>query len=88
MKPQPFTEQLLGAIRRNYLDQSLFRNKRDLEETLEEFRDHYNGHRVHQALVLNTPTETAGKDLPTLAELSNFAWLPHCRGLFQTPIAA
>jgi transposase InsO family protein len=84
----PFTERLVGTIRREYLDQTLFWNGRDLEEKLGEFQDYYNANRVHQALNLKTPDEVAGKDPPNLAELSNSAWLSHCRGLFQTPIAA
>ncbi|MFP6868391.1 MAG: integrase core domain-containing protein, partial [Nitrospinota bacterium] len=71
-----------------FLDQTLFWNERDLEEKLGEFQDYYNAHRVHQALNLKTPNEVAGKGPPTLAELSNSTWLSHCRGLFQTPIAA
>ncbi len=84
----PFTERLVGTIRRDYLDQTLFWNERDLEEKLGEFQDCYNANRVHQALNLKTPYEAAGKGPPTLGELGNSAWLPHCRGLFQTPIAA
>ena len=84
----PFTERLVGTIRREFLDQTLFWNERDLEEKLGEFQDYYNAHRVHQALNLKTPNEVAGKGPPTLAELSNSTWLSHCRGLFQTPIAA
>ena len=84
----PFTERLIGTIRREYLDQTLFWNKRDLEEKLEEFKNYYNTHRVHQALILNTPEEAAGKESLPPANLKNFEWLSHCRGLFQTPTAA
>ena len=84
----PFTERLVGTIRREFLDQILFWNKSDLEEKLEEFKNYYNTHRVHQALNLNTPKEAAGKDSPPPANLRNFEWLSHCRGLFQTPMAA
>ena len=84
----PFTERLVGTIRREYLDQILFWNERDLEEKLDELKNYYNIHRVHQALSGKTPNETAGGDPPNHAELSNFSWLSHCNGLFQTPIAA
>jgi len=57
-------------------------------EKLGEFQDYYNDHRGYQALNLKTPEKTAGKESPTLAGLSNSAWLSHCRGLFQTPLAA
>ena len=48
----PFTELLVGTIRRKFLDQTLFWNKRDLEERLGKYQDYYNAHRVHQALDL------------------------------------
>ncbi len=84
----PFTERLVGTIRREFLDQTLFWNQCDLEEKLEEFQDYYNAHRVHQALNLKTPAEAAGKELPTHANLENYTWNSHCRGLFLTPVAA
>ena len=84
----PFTERLIGTIRREYLDQILFWNGRDLEEKLREFQAYYNAHRVHQSLNLKTPDEAAGKKPPTLANLRNCLWRPHCNGLFQTPMAA
>ena len=84
----PFTERLVGTIRREFLDQTLFWIKQDLDEKLGEFQDYYNADRVHQALNLRTPEEAAGKDSLTQADLSTFAWRSHCRGLFQTPIAA
>jgi transposase InsO family protein len=84
----PFTERLIGTIRREYLDQILFWNERDLEEKLADFQDYYNAYRIHQSLNLKTPDEAAGKGPPTRAELSHFEWQSHCRGLFQTPVAA
>ena len=84
----PFTERLVGTIRRECPDQTLFWNDRDLEEKLEEFQDYYNAHRVHQALDLKTPEEAAGKSPPIRADLRNFTWRSHCRGLFHIPMAA
>jgi transposase InsO family protein len=84
----PFTERIIGTIRREYLDQILFWSERDLEEKLEEFQAYYNAHRVHQSLNLKTPDEAAGMKPPTQAELRNYSWGSHCKGLFQTPIAA
>ncbi len=82
------SKRLIGTIRREYLDQILFWNGRDLEEKIEEIQDYYNAHRVHQSLNLKTPDEAAGKDSPALANLGKYAWNSHCGGLFQTPIAA
>ena len=69
-------------------DQTLFRDKRDLEEKLGEFKDYYNGRRVHQSLKLKTPDEAAGMSIPYQADFRNYSWRSHCNGLFQTPIAA
>jgi transposase InsO family protein len=87
-KSHPFTERLIGTIRREYLDQVLFWNGCDLEEKLGDFQDYYNAHRVHQSLNLKTPDEAGGKDSPSQADLKKYSWISHCGGLFQTPIAA
>ena len=83
----PFTERRVGIIRREYLDQIIFWNQRDLEEKLEEFRDYYNAHRVRQPLNLKTPEENAGKGPPTHAELSNFEWRSQFNGLIHSSMA-
>jgi putative transposase len=84
----PFTERLIGTIRREHLDQFFFWNGHDLEKKLGEFQDYFNAHRVHQALDLKTPNEAAGKEPTTQANLENYAWNSHCRGLFQTSVTA
>jgi hypothetical protein len=58
----PFTERLIGTIRREYLDQILFWNGRDLEEKLEKFQDYYNANRVHQSLNLKHPMKPLERD--------------------------
>ena len=84
----PFVERLIGTIRREYLDRTFFWNAVDLARKLEEFRDHYIAHRVHRALAGCTPAQMAGVPSAAAAALDNHAWQQHCRGLFQTPIAA
>jgi putative transposase len=84
----PFVERLIGTIRREYLDQTLFWNSLDLARKLEEFKIYYNHSRVHQSLDGVTPTERSGKRRPARAALESFGWKSHCRGLFQTPVAA
>jgi putative transposase len=84
----PFVERLIGTIRREYLDHTFFWNAADLARKLEDFRDYYNGHRVHRSLDGNTPAQFDGAPSPTVAKLDSHAWQQHCRGLFQTPIAA
>ena len=46
----PFVERLIGTIRREFLDQTLFWNASDLERKLADFRQYYNSHRAHTAL--------------------------------------
>ncbi len=84
----PFVERLIGTIRRELLDRMFFWNALDLERKLQAFSLYYNESRVHQSLSGNTPVEHAGKLRQTCAALDRFRWREHCRGLFQTPIAA
>jgi transposase InsO family protein len=84
----PFVERPIGTLRREYLDRTFFWNALDLERNLQAFGLCYNGSRVHQSLGRSTPEEKAGKARPGCATLSSFGWREHCRGLFQTPIAA
>lgn len=84
----PFVERLIGTIRREYLDHVLFWNGSDLERKLDEFKDYYNEHRVHASIDGKTPEQVSSNLLPTPAQLDRFAWMSHCRGLFQTPVAA
>jgi transposase InsO family protein len=84
----PFVERLIGTIRREYLDHVFFCNVIDLKRKLDEFRVYYNASRVHQSLSGSTPAERSGKPPPARAVLDHYAWQQHCRGLFQTPIAA
>ena len=84
----PFVERLIGTIRREYLDCVFFWNAQDLEQKLGTFLQYYNHTRAHQSLDGNSPAEvSSAHQLPT-AKLSNYSWISHCNGLFQTPIAA
>jgi putative transposase len=83
----PFVERLIGTIRREYLDQTLFWNSLDLARKLEEFKIYYNSSRVHQSLGGVTPTERTGIPRPVRAALDSFGWQQHCRSLFHTPVA-
>jgi transposase InsO family protein len=84
----PFVERLIGTIRREYLDQTFFWNAADLARKLDEIRDYCNAHRVHGALDGTTPAQRAGASSRIPASLDHHAWRQHCRGLFQTPMAA
>ena len=84
----PFVERLIGTIRREYLDHTLFWNACDLERKLDEFRRYYNAHRVHTSLDGDTPSEICGETIIRRANLNQFRWKSHCRGLYQLPVAA
>ena len=84
----PFIERLIGTIRREYLDHIFFWNTQDLERKLVDFGRYYNQDRVHQSLGGKTPAFVSGDTQLLRAKLSNYSWISHCNGLFQTPIAA
>ena len=81
----PFIERLIGTIRRDCLDRLLFWTAIDLETKLIAFKDYYNGHRSHSGLKGKTPIETIESKG---ASLRSYRWRQHCRGLYQTPMAA
>ena len=78
----PFVERLIGTIRREYLDRTLFRTAVDLESKLSEFKDYYNRHRTHASLAGKTPEEAPGVNV--CVTLKSYRWKEHCHGLFQT----
>jgi transposase InsO family protein len=81
----PFVERLIGTIRREYLDHMLFWASADLENKLLAFKTYYNHDRTHRSREGQTP------DMPVsrpVANLRSFRWQPHCRGLYQTAVAA
>lgn len=84
----PFVERLIGTLRREYFDRVFFWNGVDLEHKLTEFKDYFNGHRVHRGLNGVTPSRRAEEPAPALALLNQYARQQHCRGLFHTPTAA
>jgi hypothetical protein len=51
----PFVERLIGTIRRECLDHTLFWTTVDLENKLLDFRNYFNNHRTHNSLKGRTP---------------------------------
>jgi putative transposase len=52
---------------------------------LSAFKSYYNGYRSHAFLDGKTPVETPeSKGI----DFKSYRWQKHCRGLYQTPIAA
>jgi hypothetical protein len=78
---------LIGTIRRECLDRTLFWTAADLEMKLLEFQRYFNGHRAHAALD-GRPPETIPEESAVRARLGSYRWQPHCRGLYHTPMAA
>jgi hypothetical protein len=83
-----FVERLIGTIRREFLDRTLFWGQEDLERKLEAYRAYYNQHRCHTGLAGLTPAQRSGTPSPPTARLDSYRWRRHCTGLFQTPAAA
>ena len=82
----PFVERLIGTIRRECLDQTLFWTTADLETKLSEFQQYYNGHRTHTGLGGRRPESPVNGS--ALISFDSYLWRGRCRGLYQTPIAA
>jgi hypothetical protein len=78
---------VIGTIRREYLDRTLFWTSADLESKLLEFRNYYNRHRTHTSLEGRTADQDTSVSRP-LADLHSYRWQPHCQRLYQTPVAA
>ena len=83
----PFVERLTGTIRREYLDRILFWTTADLETKLLDFKDYFNGHRTHAGLEGRLPEPLVTGSMSPI-DLTSYRWRKHCRGLFETPIAA
>jgi len=83
----PFVERLIATIRREYLDRILCWITADPEAKLVDFKHYYNGHRTHAGLEGRLPEPPAGGAV-TPTGLGSYRWRRHCRGLYQTPIAA
>ena len=83
----PFVERLIGTVRREYLDRTLFWTTADLETKLRDFQHYYNGHRTHAGLDGRPPEPSLDAARPP-ASFSVYRWQRHCHGLYQTPTAA
>ena len=83
----PFVERLIGTIRRECLDRTLFWTAADLEGKLLDFQRYFNGYRTHAGLD-GRPPEPSADPSGGHANIRSYRWQPHCRGLYQTPMAA
>jgi putative transposase len=83
----PFVERLIGTLRRECLDRTLFWTAPDLERKLLEFQQYYNEHRTHAGRAGRPPAPCPDRG-GARASLRAYRWQPHCRGLYHTPRAA
>lgn len=74
-------ERLIGILRREFLDQVLFWNARDLERKLAEFQVYYSAARCRASLAGHTPLTFAGGHSAVPADLNHVRWVSHCRDL-------
>ena len=84
----PFVERLIGTVRRECLDQTLFWTSTDLERKLASFRDYYNRHRVHTSLDGCVPIDFPDHRNVLSNTNSKIQWASHLNGRYQLPIAA
>jgi len=81
----PFVERLIGSIRRELLDHTLFWTATDLENKLRDYQCYYNESRTDSGRDGVTPVDSgSGK----VVDINNYRRKKHCRGLFELPVAA
>jgi putative transposase len=81
----PFVERLIGSIRRDLLDQTLFWTATDLENKLREYQCYYNESRTHSGQDGMTPVSPESANV---IDINQYRWPKYCRRLFELPIAA
>ena len=84
----PFVERLIGTIRRECLDRTLFWTAADLETKLLDFQRFYNAARSHASLDGRMPLTFTDNRQVAPADLSWVRWVSYCHDLVQLPIAA
>jgi transposase InsO family protein len=86
----PFIERVIGTTRREYLDQLLFFNSRDLQNKLDQFQTYYNDVRAHSSLDIKTPTAMAYSEASDkkVVSIDHYRWKKQCNDLYQLPVAA
>lgn len=84
----PFIERLIGTVRREFLNRTLFWNERDLQNKLELFQRYYNDNRCHHGIKDASPLQKSTNSATTVILLNKYRWQNQYRRLFQLPIAA
>ena len=78
----PFVERLMGTIRRECLDRTLFWTAADLDVKLRDFQCYFNGHRTHAGLGGLTPEPRTSED-SARANVSTYAGSPTVVGCIR-----
>ena len=84
----PFVERAIGTTRQEFMDHTLFWNKKDLEGKLLQFQKYYNEARVHYSLKGARPDTFEEKKKSYVVDFKNYKWKTYCNGMYQSPIAA
>ena len=84
----PFIERIIGSVRRELLDNTLFWNANDLKNKLVEYKKYYNKFRCHSSINWNTPGHHSNESQKIIIDINDYRWEKYCRGLFNLPIAA
>jgi hypothetical protein len=62
----PFVERLIGSIRRELTDQTLFGIAKDLENKLRDYQAYYHEHRCHTGRAGATPVDSGRENIVAL----------------------
>lgn len=84
----PFVERLIGTVRRELLDRTLYWNTHDLQHKLELFQYYYNKERCHYGIDGVPPLKKTDAQSSTVIPIEHYRWKKHGQGLYQLPIAA
>ena len=84
----PFVERLIGTVRRELLDRTIYWNAYDFKNKLEFFQSYYNEERCHYGIDGVTPLKKMDESSSNVISIHHYRWKKYCKGLFQLPIAA
>lgn len=83
----PFVERVIGTVKRECLDLTLFWNRQYLDRKLASYQQYYNSVRGHLSLNGLSSLQKADKTGLLEKSLTNYSWISHCNGLFKAPVA-
>ena len=84
----PFCERLIGTVRRELLDRTLFWNGVDLKRKLDKYKTYYNESRVHSGISGRKPAKVYREERSVPSQVTRLTWKKFCNGLFVVPEAA